>query len=168
VKNNECTIRTKCGRFVTLLKNARVIKDEEGKIIGGVENLTDVTNLKRAEEEVRLLRRELKERYEFAGIVGKDAHMQDVYDLIEDVAQTTASVLVLGESGTGKELVAQAIHFKSDRADGPFVKVNCSALSENLLESELFGHVRGAFTGAIRDKIGRFNWPTAERYSSTK
>jgi PAS domain S-box-containing protein len=156
VKNNECTIRTKCGRFVTLLKNARVIKDEEGKIIGGVENLTDVTNLKRAEEEVRLLRRELKERYEFAGIVGKDAHMQDVYDLIEDVAQTTASVLVLGESGTGKELVAQAIHFKSDRADGPFVKVNCSALSENLLESELFGHVRGAFTGAIRDKIGRF------------
>ncbi len=156
VKNHECTIRTKDGRLVTLLKNARVMKDENGKVIGGVENLTDVTSLKRAEEEVRLLRRELKERYEFAGIVGKDARMQDVYDLIDDVARTTASVLVLGESGTGKELVAQAIHFKSDRADGPFVKVNCSALSENLLESELFGHVRGAFTGAIRDKIGRF------------
>jgi len=156
VRNHECTIRTKDGRLVTLLKNARVMKDEDGKVIGGVENLTDVTSLKRAEEEVRLLRRELKERYEFAGIVGKDARMQDVYDLIDDVAQTIASVLVLGESGTGKELVAQAIHFKSDRADGPFVKVNCSALSENLLESELFGHVRGAFTGAIRDKIGRF------------
>jgi len=156
VKNHECTIRAKDGRLVTLLKNARVMKDEDGKVIGGVENLTDVTSLKRAEEEVRLLRRELKERYEFAGIVGKDARMQDVYDLIDDVAQTTASVLVLGESGTGKELVAQAIHFKSDRADGPFVKVNCSALSESLLESELFGHVRGAFTGAIRDKIGRF------------
>jgi len=156
VINNECTIRTKDGRLVTLLKNARVLRDENGKIIGGVENLTDVTSLKRAEEEVRLLRRELKERYEFAGIVGGDVRMREVYNLIEDVAQSTASVLVLGESGTGKELVAQAIHFKGPRADGPFVKVNCSALSESILESELFGHVRGAFTGAIRDKIGRF------------
>ncbi len=156
VRNNECTIRTKDGRLVTLLKNARVMRDKDGKIIGGVENLTDVTSLKRAEEEVRLLRRELKERYEFAGIVGKHGSMQEVYDLIEDVARSSASVLVLGETGTGKELVAQAIHFKSDRSDGPFVKVNCSSLSESLLESELFGHVRGAFTGAIRDKIGRF------------
>ncbi|RJP71203.1 MAG: PAS domain S-box protein [Candidatus Abyssobacteria bacterium SURF_17] len=156
VKNNECTIRTKDGHHVTLLKNARVLKDKHGNIIGGVENLTDITNLKRAEEEVRLLRRELRERHEFEGIIGKDAHMQEVYNLIEDVAPTTASVLILGESGTGKELVARALHFKSLRADGPFVKVNCAALAENLLESELFGHVRGAFTGAIRDKIGRF------------
>ncbi|GAB4345773.1 MAG: sigma-54 dependent transcriptional regulator [Candidatus Abyssubacteria bacterium] len=156
VKNNECTIRTKDGRHVTLLKNARVLKDEQGNVIGGVENLTDITSLKRAEEEVRLLRRELRERHEFEGIIGKHARMQEVYNLIEDVAPTTASVLITGESGTGKELVARAIHFKSPRADGPFVKVNCSSLSENLLESELFGHVRGAFTGAIRDKIGRF------------
>ncbi|RJP23930.1 MAG: PAS domain S-box protein [Candidatus Abyssobacteria bacterium SURF_5] len=156
VSNNECTIRTKDGHFVTLLKNARVLRDKNGNIIGGVENLTDITNLKRAQEEVRLLRRELRERHKFEGIIGKDARMQEVYNLIEDVAPTSASVLIFGESGTGKELVASALHFKSLRADGPFVKLNCAALSENLLESELFGHVRGAFTGAIRDKIGRF------------
>jgi transcriptional regulator with GAF, ATPase, and Fis domain len=82
--------------------------------------------------------------------------MQEVYDLIQSIAETDSTVLIRGETGTGKELVAQAIHFLSHRAERPFVKVNCSALSEGILESELFGHVKGAFTGAIRDKIGRF------------
>jgi len=102
------------------------------------------------------LRQELEGRYEFHNIIGKGHEMQAVYSLIEQIADTDATVTIEGESGTGKELVARAIHFSSGRAKNPFVLVNCSALVETLLESELFGHVSGAFTGAIRDKIGRF------------
>ena len=102
------------------------------------------------------LRQELEGRYEFHNIIGKGHEMQAIYSLIEQIADTDATVTIEGESGTGKELVARAIHFSSRRAKKPFVQVNCSALVETLLESELFGHVRGAFTGAVRDKIGRF------------
>jgi transcriptional regulator with PAS, ATPase and Fis domain len=90
------------------------------------------------------------------GIIGSSPAMQDVYRLTRKVARSHASVLLLGETGTGKELIANAIHRLSDRASGPFVKVNCGALSESLLESELFGHVRGAFTGALTNRTGRF------------
>jgi transcriptional regulator with PAS, ATPase and Fis domain len=90
------------------------------------------------------------------GLIGSGPAMQEVYRLTRRVARSKASVLLLGESGTGKELIASAIHRLSDRADGPFVRVNCGALSESLLESELFGHVRGAFTGAINNRTGRF------------
>lgn len=90
------------------------------------------------------------------GIIGNSAAMADVYRLTRRVAKTNASVLLLGETGTGKELIANAIHRLSNRAGGPFVKVNCGALSESLLESELFGHVRGAFTGAVNNRAGRF------------
>lgn len=102
------------------------------------------------------LRERLAERYRFHNLIGKDHRMQEVYDLIQSIAETDSTVLIRGETGTGKELVANAIHFLSHRAEKLFVKVNCSALSEGLLESELFGHVKGAFTGAIRDNIGRF------------
>jgi len=102
------------------------------------------------------LRRDLGQRYKLHNIVGKSKPMQEIFRLVEQVADSDATVLVEGESGTGKELVARAIHHVSSRADGPFVAVNCSALAESLLESELFGHVRGAFTGALRDKQGRF------------
>ncbi len=91
------------------------------------------------------------------GIVGASAAMEEVYRLTHLVAPTQESVLVVGETGTGKELVARAVHLLSNRADGNYVRVNCGALAENLLESELFGHVKGAFTGAIEDKNGRFD-----------
>jgi two-component system response regulator PilR (NtrC family) len=102
------------------------------------------------------LRRELESKYTFANIIGKSPAMQAVFAVVERVARTTSTVLIQGESGTGKELIARAIHFASPRSAGRFLSINCGALPENLLESELFGHVRGAFTGAVRDKKGLF------------
>ena len=106
--------------------------------------------------ETAYLRRELKKKYHFSQIVGNAPTMQAVFRMIERVADTDSTVLILGESGTGKELVARALHFNSRRQFAPFVPINCSALPEALLESELFGHRRGAFTGAISDKKGLF------------
>ncbi len=106
--------------------------------------------------ETQRLRKQLAERYQFSSIVGSSAEMQTVFKSIAQVAPSRATVLVTGESGTGKELVAAALHHRSDRADKPFVKLHCAALAETLLESELFGHERGAFTGADRRRAGRF------------
>jgi DNA-binding NtrC family response regulator len=106
--------------------------------------------------ETAYLRKQLKKKYQFSQIVGNAAKMQAVYKLIERVADTDSTILIRGESGTGKELVARALHFNSRRQFAPFVPINCSALPENLLESELFGHRRGAFTGALNDKKGLF------------
>jgi len=110
----------------------------------------------RLKQENRLLNQELQGRFKFGNIVGKSKLMGEVYEIIEKVAQTRASVMITGESGTGKELIARAIHFNSPRRDKRFVSVNCSALPETLLESELFGHERGAFTGAVTQRKGRF------------
>lgn len=110
----------------------------------------------RVVKENRLLVQALEERYRFDNIVGKSKPLQDVFDVVQKVAHTKATVLITGESGTGKELIAKAIHFNSPRRDKPFVAVSCAALSETLLESELFGHEKGAFTGAIALKKGRF------------
>lgn len=118
--------------------------------------------LSRAVEEKRLrhelisMREALEARYGFDNIVGKSKPMQDMFDLIRRVAHTSATVLIHGASGTGKELVAQAIHYNSPRKGNAFVPINCGAIPEDLLESELFGHVKGAFTGASGDKIGLF------------
>src|SRR6478735_5563348 len=106
--------------------------------------------------EIQQLRRAVKEKYRFENIIGTSQKMQDVYNLIAKVADTDSTILIQGESGTGKELVARALHFNSNRQHQPFVAINCSALPENLLESELFGHKKGAFTGAVQDKIGLF------------
>ncbi|CAN5317904.1 sigma-54 dependent transcriptional regulator [soil metagenome] len=106
--------------------------------------------------EVTYLRKELKNKYRFENIVGTSRKMQQVYSLINKVADTDSTVLIQGESGTGKELVARGLHFNSNRQHHPFVAINCSALPENLLESELFGHKKGAFTGAVADKRGLF------------
>ena len=107
-------------------------------------------------KENRQLRTAVASQYQFDNIIGKSKPMQDVFDKISKVAPTTATVLIQGESGTGKELAAKSIHFNSPRSNKPFVAVNCSALAENLLESELFGHEKGAFTGAVFMKKGRF------------
>ncbi len=102
------------------------------------------------------LRKELKNKYKFENIIGASRAMQQVYNLINKVADTDSTVLIQGESGTGKELVARGLHFNSNRQHQPFIAINCSALPENLLESELFGHKKGAFTGAVADKRGLF------------
>ena len=112
--------------------------------------------MSRVVKENRQLRDDVKLRYGFGNIIGKSKVMQDIFETVRKVAPVTTTVLIEGESGTGKELVAKSIHFNSLRRDKPFIAVNCSALAENLLESELFGHEKGAFTGAIAKKKGRF------------
>ncbi len=116
---------------------------------GAVLVLRDLTHITRLEKQ-------LASSHQYQDMIGKSAPMTEVFNLIENVAETDSTVLIYGESGTGKELVAAALHYKSHRANGPFVKVNCAALAEDILESELFGHVKGAFTGAIKDRVGRF------------
>ncbi len=108
------------------------------------------------ESENVYLKRQLEDKYKFSNIVGKSPKMQEIFNLIEKVAKTASTVLIQGESGTGKELIARAVHFSGTRKDHRFLSINCGALPENLLESELFGHERGAFTGAVRDKKGLF------------
>jgi len=114
------------------------------------------TSMYQVVKENRRLRDAVESQYRFGNIIGKSKKMRDVFDTIQKVAPSGATVLIEGESGTGKELVARSIHFNSPRREKPFVAVNCSALAENLLESELFGHEKGAFTGAVATKKGRF------------
>jgi len=130
---------------------AKPFKVEEIKVL--VRNALEKRTL--IQENVRL-RREVQERYSFSGFVGKSAKMREVYSLIEKVAVSTATVLIQGESGTGKELAARAIHFNGPRREKRFVAVNCGAIPGNLIESELFGHRKGAFTGAVADRAGYF------------
>jgi len=111
--------------------------------------------MKLLEENIRL-QAELKDRYHPANIIGRSSSMQEVYQLIQQVSRSDASIIIRGESGTGKELVAQAIHYNSRRSGKPFIKVNCAALPETVMESELFGHEKGAFTGAVNSRKGRF------------
>ena len=125
------------------------LRDSSDSQIGAVMIIRDITRLSHLE-------RELQERHQLHSIIGRNRHMQEIYDLLENLKDIDTAVLITGPSGTGKELVARAVHFSGVRAARPFVVVNCSALAESLLESELFGHVKGAFTGAIRDKVGRF------------
>jgi DNA-binding NtrC family response regulator len=111
---------------------------------------------RRLRSENAYLRSQLERRYSFAGIVGRSRPMRDLFQLLETVSGTSSTILVTGETGTGKELVARAIHHNSPRRNGQFVAINCSAIPETLLEAELFGHVRGAFTGAVGTRVGRF------------
>jgi two-component system, NtrC family, response regulator HydG len=153
----ECMLKRTDGTNVPVLKNGRVLADGQGNVMGGVETLTDISALKQAQRKTEALEEMVsRDSGRFHLLVGKSRPMQDVFDLIDLSAASNATVLITGETGTGKELAARTIHERSGRSTGPLVKVNCSALPESLLESELFGHAKGAFTGAIKDKIGRF------------
>jgi PAS domain S-box-containing protein len=156
VRRRKCILQKKDGGELHVLKNAALIRDAAGKVVGGVENLTDLSPIVEKEEVILRLRKQLSNEDGFHGMLGKSAVMKKVFDLIASAAPSEAPVVIYGESGTGKELAAAAIHRLSSRHTGPFVKVNCAALNENLLESELFGHVKGAFTGADRTRFGRF------------
>jgi two-component system, NtrC family, response regulator HydG len=156
VDSVECLLRHKDGYRVSVLKNARRVTDRNGVFKGVVETITDLTELNRTRQKIEEVNLRLGERHQLDRIIGKSRPMQKVFYAIKAAAASEATILIQGESGTGKELVAGAIHFNSIRAGFPLVTVNCSALSESLLESELFGHIRGAFTGAVKDRVGRF------------
>lgn len=145
----ETTIRTRDGQSKILRIHTVALRDSAGAITGAIRILRDVT-------QTRELERKLREPWRFGRLIGQSRAMQEVYRLIELLSDSTATVLIQGETGTGKELVAEAIHQSSPRADGPFITLNCAALPDALVENELFGHVRGAFTDAIADKPGRF------------
>lgn len=155
-EDKECLLLHKDGYDVPVIKCARAVRNENGSIIGVVETVKDLTELKQARLKAEDAVHRLHEMHAFSNIIGKSHAMQQVFTAIKAAATSKATILIQGESGTGKELVAGAIHYNSPLKDKPLVTVNCSALSESLLESELFGHVKGAFTGALRDRIGRF------------
>ncbi len=140
------------GTSVRVRKTARAFFDDDGAFAGGIEVLTPDTTAVHADD----IPQRTPDAVTFHGLVSRDPVMLQVFQTIRNVAETDTTVLVRGESGTGKELVARAIHQESHRRDRPFVAVNCAALTPTLLESELFGHVRGAFTGAVRDRAGLF------------
>jgi transcriptional regulator with PAS, ATPase and Fis domain len=162
------------GSVRILRSRGRAIVDASGRTVRMVGTCQDVTELKEAEEALRrakghveealhrsedrvvCLEEQVRSRTSFVKLVGQSPGMQEVYRRLRLASQSDVTVLLTGESGTGKELAAAAVHSLSDRRDGPFVRVNCSALPETLLESEFFGHVKGAFTGAVRDKAGLF------------
>lgn len=141
----ECSTSTPGKVFII---NSSPLHDQDNQFIGAVLVIRDVTRLANLEKQI-------SSPSGYRNIVGKSKTMQEVYRIIDLLTDVETTVLITGESGTGKELIAEALHYGGSRAKRPLIKVNCSALAENLLESELFGHVRGAFTGAIKDKIGR-------------
>ena len=142
-------IINKEGKVVPISVSASPLRDKNGKVIGGVETFRDLSALEE-------LKKEIHKRYTFEDIVSKNQEIQKIFNILPDVAESNSSVLIEGPSGSGKELFAKAIHGLSARKDKPYVVVNCGALPDNLLESELFGYVKGAFTDAQRDKQGRF------------
>ncbi|MEA3466013.1 MAG: sigma 54-interacting transcriptional regulator [Thermodesulfobacteriota bacterium] len=138
------------GKRIPISVSTAVLRDKDGTIIGGAETFRDLS-------EVEALRKQLQGRYQLGDLISHSPVMHDVFNLINAVASSSdTTVLIQGETGTGKELVAKAIHDISNRANEPFIALNCGALPDNLLESELFGHKKGAFTGATADKPGRF------------
>lgn len=149
ISNQESNIRTKSGENIPIKMNVAILKNKNKEPIGGVVSFWDISDL-------AVLRDKHTSRHHFHGIIGHSKAMQEIFQLIDDISDSDASVLIQGESGTGKEMIANAIQATSQRRDKPYVKVNCSVFTPQLLASELFGHVKGAFTDAIKDRVGRF------------
>ncbi|GIX06667.1 MAG: sigma-54-dependent Fis family transcriptional regulator [Candidatus Poribacteria bacterium] len=153
------TVELQAPSPLVLLRNAQLVRGEGGAVLGVLIVYRDISREARAqalEAELDRLRAELRQQYRFDHIVGQSRPMQEMFRLMERAAESDITVLITGESGTGKELVAKAIHFNGHRREGPFVVVNCAAIPESLIESELFGHEKGAFTGATQRRIGKF------------
>lgn len=142
-------MKTKDGGSIPIRANYMALRNEKGKVVGGLTIFHDLTL-------VLQLNQAMKDRYTFHDMIGKSSRMQHIFEMINVVASTDATILIEGATGTGKDLLAKVIHSASQRSDKTFVKVNCAAIPDNLLESEIFGYVKGAFTGAERDKTGRF------------
>jgi len=156
----EMRARQKGGEYRWKLAQYNPLKDESGKVIRWYATATDIDDRKRTEDRLRnenlVLREEIDRSSMFEEIVGSSKAMRQVVKHIEKVAPSDSTVLILGETGTGKELIARALHRRSKRANRAFVKVNCAAIPQSLIASELFGHERGAFTGALQRRVGRF------------
>lgn len=146
---NELEIMHKDGRNIPIRVNSGILINNKNENIGAVETFIDISEIKNLSEH-------LSDIFKYENIVGRNKEIKQIITVLESVSQTDSSVLVTGESGTGKELAARAIHINSPRKTGPFIAVNCSAFVESLIESELFGHEKGSFTGAIKTKIGKF------------
>lgn len=143
------TILNSQGRVIPVSVSTAVLKNKNGTVIGGVETFRDLSTIEE-------MRKEIAKQYSFQDIVSKHHEIQNIFNILPDIAKSNSTVLIEGPSGSGKELFARAIHNQSNRARGPYVVVNCGALPDTLLESELFGYVKGAFTDAKQDKPGRF------------
>lgn len=146
---NELEIVHKSGKKIPIRVNSNILRNNKNEKIGAIETFLDIS-------EIKNLSAHLNDIFKYENIVGHNKEIKQIISVLESVSQTDSTVLITGESGTGKELAARAIHLNSSRKTGPFIAVNCSAFVESLIESELFGHEKGAFTGAIKTKIGKF------------
>jgi two-component system response regulator HydG len=156
ISNQERRFIDKHGREHYILGNIRSVTNERGQVLGAVGTFTDLTPVMQSNEKITLHEEEAESPTDFHGLVGESPLMREVSHRLHLASQSDVTVLLRGESGTGKELAAKAIHTLSARQKKPFIAMNCSAIPETLLESELFGHVKGAFTGSVQDKVGVF------------